>query len=79
MAVEYGFAGHAGQDLFSPASSVLTVRLLPCLYMKWKSMGYVLCSIDIGDAFLIVDQKELTEVVCTDASGAATNYVLGRV
>ena len=42
-------------------------------------MGYVLCSIDIGDAFLIVDQKELTEVVCTDASGAATNYVLGRV
>ena len=26
-----------------------------------------------------MDQKELTEVVCTDAAGAATNYVLGRV
>ena len=42
-------------------------------------MDYVLCSIDIGDAFLTVDQNELTEVVCTDASGAATNYALGRV
>ena len=39
-------------------------------------MGYVLCSIDIGDAFLTVDQKELTEVVCTDASGAATTTSL---
>ena len=47
--------------------------------LVWKPMDYVLCSIDIGDAFLTVDQKELTEVVCIDASGAATNYVLGRV
>ena len=42
-------------------------------------MGYVLCSIDIGDAFLTVEQKELTEVVCVDAAGASTTYVLGRV
>ena len=32
-------------------------------------MGYVLCSIDIVDAFLTVEQKELTEVVCVDAAG----------
>ena len=79
VAREFAWLSPDRQDLFSPASSVLTVRLLPCLYMKWRSMGYVLCSIDIGDVFLTVDQKELTEVVCTDASGAATNYVLGRV
>ena len=59
--------------------SVLTVRLLPCLYMKWKPTGYVLCSIGIGDAFLTVEQKELTEVVCVDAAGASTTYVLGSV
>ena len=79
VAREFAWLSPDHQDLFSPTSSVLIVRLLPCLYMKWKPMGYVLCSIDIGDAFLTVDQKELTEVVCIDASGAATNYVLGRV
>eukprot|EP00435_Cladocopium_sp_Y103_P050009 s88_g15.t1 len=35
-------------------SSVLTVRLLPTLVMKWKSDGYVLSAIDITDAFLMV-------------------------
>ena len=55
------------QDLFSPASSVITARLLPTLFMKWKTDGYVLCSIDVGDAFLMVPQKELTQVRCVDA------------
>ena len=79
VAREFAWLSPDRQDLFSPASSVLTVRLLPCLCTKWKSMGYVLGSIDIGDAFLTVEQKELTEVVCVDAAGASTNYVLGRV
>ena len=51
VAREFAWLSPDRQDLFSPASSVLTVRLLPCLYMKLKSMGYVLCSIDIGDTF----------------------------
>ena len=42
-------------------------------------MGYVLCSIDIGHAFLPVAQKDLTETVCVDAASASTTYVLGRV
>ena len=79
VAREFAWLSPDRQDLFSPASSFLTVRLLPCLYMKWKPMGYVLCSIDIGDAFLTVEQKELTEVVCVDAASASTTYVLGRV
>ena len=47
--------------------------------MKWKTDGYVLCSIDVGDAFLMVPQEELTQVTCVDASGATMEFVLGRV
>ena len=42
-------------------------------------MGYVLCRIDIGDAFLTAEQKDLTEAVCVNAAGASTTYVSGRV
>ena len=67
------------EDLFSPASSVLTVRLLPTLFMKWKSAGYVLCSIDVGDGFSMVPQQELAQVTCVDTGGNAIEFVLGRV
>ena len=40
---------------------------------------YVLCSIDITDAFLMVDQRELTQVVCEDAGGNVSHYILGKV
>jgi hypothetical protein len=52
------------QDLFS-APSVL-VRL-PCVVMKCKAEDYVLCSICITDAYLIVDQREPAQVACEDA------------
>ena len=51
VAREFGWLSPERQDLFSPASSGLTVRLLPTLFMTWKSFGYVLCAIDIADAF----------------------------
>ena len=35
VAREYAWLSPERQDLFAPASSVLTVRLLPCLFMKW--------------------------------------------
>ena len=79
VAREYAWLSPERQDLFSPASSVLTVRLLPCLFMKWKMDDYVLCSIDITDAFLMVDQRELTQVVCEDAGGNVSHYILGKV
>ena len=62
VAREFAWLSPDRQDLFSPASSVLTVRLLPTLYMKWKLSNYILCAIDIADAFLMVEQKELTQV-----------------
>ena len=79
VAREYAWLSPERQDLLSPASSVLTVRLLPCLFMKWKMDDYVLCSIDITDAFLMVDQRELTQVVCEDAGGNVSHYILGKV
>ena len=69
VAREFAWLSPDRQDLFSPASSVITARLLPTLFMKWKTDGYVLCSIDVGDAFLMVPQEELTQVRCVDASG----------
>ena len=40
VAREFAWLSPDRQDLFSPASSVLTVRLLPTLYMKWKLSNY---------------------------------------
>ena len=79
VAREFAWLSPDRQDLFSPASSVLTVRLLPTLYMKWKLSNYILCAIDIADAFLMVEQKELTQVTCEDAAGQTTEFMLGRV
>eukprot|EP00435_Cladocopium_sp_Y103_P027496 s2759_g6.t1 len=79
VAREFAWLSRDRQDLFGPASSVLTVRLLPTLFMKWKSQGYVLSAIDIADAFLMVDQKDLTTVTCEFAAGNKMEFVLGKV
>ena len=79
VAREFAWLSPERQDLFSPASSVLTVRLLPTLFMKWKSLGYVLCAIDIADAFLMVPQKESTQVTCELATGEKMDFMLGKV
>lgn len=61
VAREYSWLTPERQDLFSPASSS-TVRLLPSLYLylldKYPQQKFVLVSMDIGDAFLCVDQAE---------------------
>ena len=79
VAREFAWLSPERQDLFSPASSALTVRLVLTLFMKWKTVRYVLCSIDVGDASLMVPQRELTQVTCNDAAGSSSEFVLGRV
>ena len=79
VAREFAWLFPDREDLFSSASSVLTVRLLPTLFMKWKAQDYVLSAIDIADAFLMVPQKELTVVSCELAAGDVLQFVLGRV
>ena len=36
VAREFAWLSPDRQDLFSPASSVITTRLLPTLFIKWK-------------------------------------------
>ena len=66
-------------DLFSPASNALGGRLLQTLYLRMRHEGYILASVDIGDAFLTVPQKEYTVVSLTSAGGDVMQYQLGCV
>ena len=54
------------EDLFSPASSSVTSKLLPALYLHLKDQNpnirYTMASADITDAFLTVPQKQPTLV-----------------
>eukprot|EP00435_Cladocopium_sp_Y103_P073996 s178_g46.t1 len=77
VAREYAWVTPQRQDLFSPASSNLTRRLLPILFSKLVSKGFVLCSLDIGDAYLTVDQNVPTVVSYTDMDGNRFEYALG--
>lgn len=71
VAREFAWLSPDRQDLLSPASSVLTVR---------HEMEVIqLCSLLRTDAFLMVEQKGLTQVTCEDAAGQTTEFILGRV
>ena len=78
VAREYAWLSPERQDLFSPASSNITNRLLPSPFLQWKKKcpekRFTLAAIDIGDAFLTVPQVQPTLV----SSGTET-YALGRV
>lgn len=78
VAREYSWLTPERQDLFSPASSSCTSKLLPSLYLylldKFPHQRFVLVSMDIGDAFLCVDQVDPVIVTCGGFS-----YALGRV
>ena len=79
VAREFAWLTPERHDLFSPASSTLTVRLLPVLFLKLVCKGFVLCAIDIGDAYLTVPQKVPTVVNYTDKDGQRVEFSLGRV
>ena len=68
-----------GYHLFSPASSSTTNRLLPYCYLHRFSLdnSQVLAALDIGDAFLTVDQQQPTVVTCELASGDVEEFALG--
>ena len=70
-----------GYHLFSPASSSITNRLLPYCYLHRFSLdnSQVLAALDIGDAFLTVDQQQPTVVTCELASGDVEEFALGKV
>ena len=67
------------QDLYSPASSNVTSRLFPTLFLMLRSQGFVLSALDVADAFLTVCQKQPALVTCEDATGGSRLYALGKV
>ena len=81
MAREFSWLSPDRQDLFSPASSSITNGLLPYCYLHRFSTdsSQVLAALDIGDAFLTVDQQQPTIVTCELASGDIEEFALGKV
>ena len=66
-------------DTFAPASSALLTRLLPILFVSQQQINKCIIAIDIGDAFLTVDQVSPTLVVHRQRSGVECQYALGKV
>eukprot|EP00438_Fugacium_kawagutii_P026160 Skav230005 [mRNA] locus=scaffold5058:3896:10669:+ [translate_table: standard] len=80
VAREYVSLDVGREGLFSPASSSITNRMLPLQFLRRRDTeDMVMCSIDIKDAFLTVDQRTSTRVTCRDALGRAVDYSLGKV
>ena len=64
------------EQLFSPASNNLLVRILPSLAMTFRHKGWVSLSLDISDAFLTVSQKIDTCIRVRTASGGSRVFRL---
>ena len=81
VAREFSWLSPDRQDLFSPASSAITNRLLPYCFLHRGSIngGQVMAALNIGDAFLTVDQQQPTIVTCELASGEMQEFSLGEV
>ena len=74
VAREYAFLAERA-DLFSPASTALGNRLLPILYLQHAqdpSDPWILCSLDVADAYLTVKQTLLV-------NHGDCRFVLGRL
>ena len=81
VAREFAWLSPDRQDLFSPAPSNITNRLLQYafLHRKGNDSMQVMSALDIGDAFLTVDQVQPTIVSCELASGDVEEFALGKV
>ena len=64
------------EQLFSPASNNLLIRILPSLAMTFRHKGWVSLSLDISDAFLTVSQKIDTCIRVRTASGSSRFFRL---
>ena len=79
VAGEFAWLTPDGADLYSPASSNVTTRLIPIAFLEMFSKGWILCGIDVSDAFLTVSQVRPTTVTSIDALGNVQSHVLGKV
>ena len=79
VAREFAWLTPDRADLYSPASSNVTTRLIPIAFLEMISKGWILCGIDVSDAFLTVSQVRPTTVTSVDALGNIQSHVLGKV
>ena len=79
VAREFAWLSDDKQSMFSPASSSISSRILPVIFLQHKDDDWILMSCDVQDAFLTVKQRDPTMIVAKDAAGNEQTYALGRV
>ena len=78
VAREYAWL-ESRDDLFSPASSEVTTKVLPVIWLQHVEHDWTLGVCDIADAFLTVNQQQPTAVNVATATGERIPYALGKV
>ena len=79
VAREFAWLSDDKQSMFSPASSSISSRILPVIFLQHRDDDWILMSCDVQDAFLTVKQRDPTMIVAKDAVGNEQPYALGRV
>ena len=79
VAREFAWLFDDKQSMFSPASSSISSRILPVIFLQHRDDDWVLMSCDVQDAFLTVKQRDPTMIVAKDAAGNEQPYALGRI
>ena len=69
VAREFAWLSDDTQSMFSPASSSISSRILPVIFLQHKDDDWILMSCDVQDAFLTVKQRDPTMIVAKDAVG----------
>ena len=79
VAGEFAWLSDDKQSMFSPASSSISSRTLPVIFLQHRDDDWILMSCDVQDALLTVKQSDPTMIVAKDAVGNEQPYALGRV
>ena len=79
VAREFAWLSDDKQSMFSPASSSVSSRILPVIFLQHRYDDWILMYCDVQDAFLTVKQRDPTMIVAKGAAGNEQPYALGRV
>ena len=60
VAREFAFLDPHRENLYSPASNALQSRVIPSVFMNNRHLGWVMCALDVADAYFQCDQGEPT-------------------
>lgn len=74
VAREFAWLDPSRESLFSLASSSISHRILPCIFLRNLENDWTMGAVDIADAFLTVDQPTPTVVYGVDNAGRTVPY-----